>query len=195
MIAIWIYFQSRNDNFLTARNLSNLILQIAVLGTLAVGLVLVLIIGEIDLSVAAVSGFCAGVLAQLLAHGWSTPVAILAAIATGVVIGLVQGALVVYLHIPSFVVTLTGLLVWQGLLLGLIGDAGEVRISDSVRQIHRLQLPDDRISPGRCGIILIAGVAASRAGWADGRAPAGHPDRHRPGRSRCASPSSRPRWQ
>ena len=160
LIGIWIYFQSHNSNFLTSRNLSNLILQIAVLGTLAVGLVLVLVIGEIDLSVAAISGFCAGVLAQLLAHGWSTPVAVLLAIATGVVIGVVQGALVVYLHIPSFVVTLTGLLVWQGLLLGLIGDAGEVRISDPfVRSIASSYL-----TPGFAwilGALLVIGVAAA----------------------------------
>lgn len=159
LIAIWIYFQSRNDNFLTARNLSNLILQIAVLGTLAVGLVLVLVVGEIDLSVAAISGFCAGVLAQLLAHGWSTPLAIGIAIGTGVVIGVVQGALVVYLHIPSFVVTLTGLLVWQGLLLGLIGDAGEVRISDSFVK----SIASSYLTAGfawTLGVILIVGVAA-----------------------------------
>ncbi len=130
LVVIWAFFQTQNPNFLTARNLNNLILQIAVLGTLAVGLVAVLVIGEIDLSVAAVSGFCAGVLAQLLAHGWSTGPAILAALGSGLVIGLAQGALIVYVHMPSFVVTLTGLLVWQGLLLGLIGDAGELRIAD-----------------------------------------------------------------
>ncbi|MHA3701180.1 sugar ABC transporter permease [Jatrophihabitans sp. YIM 134969] len=130
LAVIWIYFQTRNDNFLTARNLNNLFLQIAVLGTLAVGLVAVLVIGEIDLSVAAVSGFCAGVLAQLLAHGWSTGPAILVALGTGLLIGLAQGVLIIFVHMPSFVVTLTGLLVWQGLLLGLIGDAGEIRIAD-----------------------------------------------------------------
>jgi D-xylose transport system permease protein len=157
LAAIWIYFQARNDQFLTARNLSNLILQIGVLGTLAIALVLVLVIGEIDLSVAAVSGFCAGVLAQLLAHGWGTLPAILGAIATGAAIGLLQGVLVVHLHMPSFVVTLTGLLVWQGLLLGLIGDAGEVPISDPfVRDIASSYL-----TPGfawTLGVLLVAGV-------------------------------------
>jgi D-xylose transport system permease protein len=169
LVAIAIYFQTRNANFLTARNMSNLILQIAVLGTLAIGLVMVLLIGEIDLSVAAVSGFCGGVLAQLLAHGWGTLPAIAAAIGTGLVIGAVQGGLVVFGHMPSFVVTLTGLLVWQGLLLALIGDAGEVRIRDPfVKDIASSYLTSG--FAWTLGIILIAGVAAaSFAGRAEAR--------------------------
>ena len=160
LIVIAGYFQARNANFLTARNMSNLILQTAVLGTLAIGLVMVLLIGEIDLSVAAVSGFCAGVLAQLLAHGWGTVPAIAAAVGTGLVIGAVQGALVVFGHMPSFVVTLTGLLVWQGLLLALIGDAGEVRIRDPFVK----DIASSYLTPGfawTLGIVLVAGVAAA----------------------------------
>jgi D-xylose transport system permease protein len=160
LIVIAGYFQARNANFLTARNMSNLILQTAVLGTLAIGLVMVLLIGEIDLSVAAVSGFCAGVLAQLLAHGWGTVPAIAAAIGTGLAIGAVQGALVVFGHMPSFVVTLTGLLVWQGLLLALIGDAGEVRIRDPFVK----DIASSYLTPGfawTLGIVLVAGVAAA----------------------------------
>ncbi len=157
LIGIWVYFQAHNGNFLTARNLNNLILQIAVLGTLAVGLVLVLIIGEIDLSVAAVSGFCAGVLAQCLAHGWSTGASIAAALISGALIGLIHGLLIVYFHIPSFVVTLTGLLVWQGLLLALIGDAGEIPISDSfIRSIAASYLTTD--FAWILGAILVGGV-------------------------------------
>jgi D-xylose transport system permease protein len=169
LVVIATYFQARNANFLTARNMSNLILQTAVLGTLAIGLVLVLLIGEIDLSVAAVSGFCAGLLAQLLAHGWGTLPAIAAAIGTGLLIGAVQGALVVFGHMPSFVVTLTGLLVWQGLLLALIGDAGEVRIRDPFVK----DIASSYLTPGfawTLGIVLVAGVAAaSVAGRAEAR--------------------------
>jgi D-xylose transport system permease protein len=159
LVLISTYFQARNPNFLTARNMSNLILQTAVLGTLAIGLVMVLLIGEIDLSVAAVSGLCAGVLAQLLAHGWATVPAVAAAIGTGLVIGAVQGALVVFGHMPSFVVTLTGLLVWQGLLLALIGDAGEVRIRDPFVK----DIASSYLTAGfawTLGIVLVAGVAA-----------------------------------
>lgn len=160
LIIIWVFFQVRNENFLTARNLNNLILQIAVLGTLALGLVMVLVIGEIDLSIAAVSGFCAGVLAQLLAHGWGAGRAIIFSLVAGLVIGLVQGALVVFVHMPSFVVTLTGLLVWQGLLLGLIGDAGEVRIADPFIKA----IASSYLTTGfawTLGILLIAGVLAA----------------------------------
>jgi D-xylose transport system permease protein len=169
LVLIAVYFQTRNPNFLTARNLSNLILQTAVLGTLAIGLVMVLLVGEIDLSVAAVSGFCAGVLAQLLAHGWGTVPAIVVAIGTGLLIGAVQGALVVFGHMPSFVVTLTGLLVWQGLLLALIGDAGEVRIRDAFVK----DIASSYLTPGfawTLGVLLVAGVAAaSLAGRAEAR--------------------------
>lgn len=160
LIIIWVFFQVRNENFLTARNLNNLILQIAVLGTLALGLVMVLVIGDIDLSIAAVSGFCAGVLAQLLAHGWGTGAAIVFSLAAGLVIGLVQGALIVFVHMPSFVVTLTGLLVWQGLLLGLIGDAGEVRIADPFIK----SIASSYLTTGfawTLGLLLIAGVLAA----------------------------------
>lgn len=159
LVAIAIYFQVRNENFLTARNLSNLILQIGVLGTLAVGMVLVLIMAEIDLSVAAVSGFCAGVLAQLLAAGMPSAVALPVAILTGVLIGLLQGMLVVFLHMPSFVVTLAGLLVWQGALLGLMGDAGEVRISDPfIKSIASSYLTP--ASAWALGAVLVVTVAS-----------------------------------
>jgi D-xylose transport system permease protein len=126
LLLIGLFFQLQNDNFLSARNLSNLVLQIGVLAPLAFGVVLVLLVGEIDLSIAAVSGFCAGMLAILLAdHGWNPYVAMLAVILLGCGIGAVQGMVVVSFGIPSFVVTLGGLLVWQGALLALLSDQGE----------------------------------------------------------------------
>jgi D-xylose transport system permease protein len=126
LLLIGLFFQLQNDNFLTPRNLSNLVLQIGVLAPLAFGVVLVLLVGEIDLSIAAVSGFCAGTLAVLLAdHGWNPYLAMVAVILLGAGIGIVQGACVVSFGIPSFVVTLGGLLVWQGALLALLSNQGE----------------------------------------------------------------------
>lgn len=134
---IWAYFQTQNDNFLTARNLSNLIMQIGVLGTLALGIVMVLLLGEIDLSIAAVSGVCAGIMGLLLAdHGWNAWAAIALTLGIGALIGLVQGAWVVYVGVPSFIVTLAGLLAWQGVLLALLGDQGELLVTNAtVRSI------------------------------------------------------------
>jgi D-xylose transport system permease protein len=128
---IWIVFQSRNDAFLSSFNLTNLVLQIAAVGTISIGVVLILLLGEIDLSVGAVSGLAAAVMAVLsVKHGWGPVPAILAGLATGAVIGLVNGVLITYFTIPSFVVTLAGLLAWQGALLKVLGDTGTVNLTD-----------------------------------------------------------------
>lgn len=128
---IWILFQSQNDRFLTARNLSNLILQIGVVGTLAIAVVVVLLIGEIDLSLGAVTGVTAGVLGVLLVdHGWASVFAILATLAVGAIIGLIHGLVTVYVGVPSFIVTLAGLLAWQGVQLMLLGSVGELLVQD-----------------------------------------------------------------
>ena len=129
---IWIIFQSQNDRFLTAVNLTNLMLQITAVGLISVGVVYVLLLGEIDLSVGAVSGLAAAVMAVLnVKHGWDPYLAIAAGVLCGMAIGVVQGALFTGFGIPSFVVTLAGLLIWQGALLYVLGDTGTINITDS----------------------------------------------------------------
>ncbi|MBJ7331569.1 MAG: sugar ABC transporter permease [Solirubrobacteraceae bacterium] len=131
LAVIWLIFAIANDRFLTAINLSNLALQIAAVGTISVGVVLVLLLGEIDLSVGAVSGLSAAVMAVLsVKHGWNPYLAILAALGVGAAIGLFQGTISTRLVIPSFVVTLAGLLAWQGAQLEVLGDTGTVNLSD-----------------------------------------------------------------
>jgi len=131
LTAIWIVFQSQNDAFLSSFNLTNLVLQIAAVGTISIGIVLILLLGEIDLSVGAVSGLAAAVMAVLnVKHGWGPIPAIAAGLATGAAIGLVNGFFVTRFQIPSFVVTLAGLLAWQGGLLKVLGDTGTVNLSD-----------------------------------------------------------------
>jgi D-xylose transport system permease protein len=128
---IWIIFQSQNDRFLTSFNLTNLVLQIAAVGTISIGVVLILFLGEIDLSVGAVSGLAAAVMAVLnVKHGWGPVPSILAGLATGALIGLLNGFFVTRFNIPSFVVTLAGLLAWQGALLKVLGNTGTVNLSD-----------------------------------------------------------------
>jgi D-xylose transport system permease protein len=143
MAAVWVVFQLLNPHFLTARNLSNLVLQIGVLGTLSIGMVVVLVLGEIDLSVGAIAGVSAGVLA-LAIRDWQLPglVAIIVALGVGCLIGLIHGAVVTAFGIPSFIVTLAGLLVWQGVQLWVVGDGGEIPIRDPlVKAIASTYLP------------------------------------------------------
>jgi len=128
---IWIIFQSQNDRFLTAENLTNLMLQITAIGLISVGIVYVLLLGEIDLSVGAVSGLAAAVMAVLnVKHGWNPYLAIVAAIAVGLAIGVLQGFLFSRFGVPSFVVTLAGLLAWQGALLQVLGSTGTINLTD-----------------------------------------------------------------
>jgi D-xylose transport system permease protein len=128
---IWLIFQTQNGNFLSSFNITNLVLQIAGVGMISIGVTLILLLGEIDLSVGAVSGLAAAVMAVLnVKHGWGPVPAIAAALAVGLVIGLINGFFVTQFGIPSFVVTLAGLLAWQGLLLRVLGDTGTLNITD-----------------------------------------------------------------
>jgi D-xylose transport system permease protein len=129
---IWIIFQLENSHFLTALNLTNLFLQITAVGLISVGVVFVLLLGEIDLSVGAVSGLTAAVMAvQSAKHGWGAGPAIAAALVCGLVWGLIQGFFFTQFGIPSFVVTLAGLLIAQGALLKVLGSTGTVNITNS----------------------------------------------------------------
>jgi D-xylose transport system permease protein len=130
---IWTIFQLSNDRFLSAVNLSNLTLQIAAVATISIGVVLILLLGEIDLSVGAVSGLAAAVMAVLsVKEGLDPALAIVAGLLTGTAIGLFNGFMVTTFAIPSFVVTLAGLLGWQGAQLAVLGDTGSVNLPDSI---------------------------------------------------------------
>jgi ABC-type xylose transport system permease subunit len=128
-----LFFALRPETFLTPRNMANLADQAAPIIILAMGLVFVLLLGEIDLSAGVVSGVCAAVMAKLLADAGSPwYVAVAGAILTGVLIGLFTGSLVGVVGIPSFVVTLALFLGWQGFTLRLIGEGGTVPVRDPV---------------------------------------------------------------
>jgi D-xylose transport system permease protein len=129
---IWTIFQLANDRFLSAVNLSNLALQIAAVATISIGVVLVLLLGEIDLSVGAVSGLAAAVMTVLsVKEGLSPELAIIAGLLVGTLIGLFNGFMVTVFGIPSFVVTLAGLLGWQGAQLAVLGDTGSINLPPS----------------------------------------------------------------
>jgi D-xylose transport system permease protein len=131
LVMIAVIFQVQEDRFLSAQNLTNLMLQITTIGLISVGIVYVLLLGEIDLSVGAVSGLSAAVMAVLsVNHGWNAYLAIAAAVAVGMTIGFLQGSLFSRFVVPSFVVTLAGLLAWEGALLQVLGQTGSLNIND-----------------------------------------------------------------
>jgi D-xylose transport system permease protein len=131
LAVIWAIFQFENDRFLSAENLTNLMLQITAVGLISIGIVFVLLLGEIDLSVGAVSGLAAAAMTVLnVKHGWSPYLAIAAGVLVGTAIGLAQGFVFSRFAVPSFVVTLAGLLAWQGALLQVLGSTGSININD-----------------------------------------------------------------
>ncbi|GAA4436847.1 sugar ABC transporter permease [Phytohabitans houttuyneae] len=133
LIVLCTFFGVMRPAFFTELNFANLFTQGAGVAVIAMGLVFVLLLGEIDLSAGFAAGVCAAVLAQVVAvHGYPWYVAVLAALATGVVIGLVLGFLVAKVGIPSFVVTLAGFLAFQGTVLLLIKGGTNISIGDDV---------------------------------------------------------------
>jgi D-xylose transport system permease protein len=131
LAVIWIVFYLQEPRFMSSVNLSNLVLQMTAVGLVSIGIVLVLLLGEIDLSVGAVSGLAAAIMAVLnVKHGWSPYLAIAAAVAAGMVIGLFQGSVFTRFAVPSFVVTLSGLLAWPGAQLKVLGETGTVNLND-----------------------------------------------------------------
>ncbi|MEN0130345.1 MAG: hypothetical protein AAGC49_12950 [Brevundimonas sp.] len=129
LLLIWLVFQSLNSAFLSSDNLVNLMQQSAATGVIALGAVLTLHLGQIDLSVGAVSGLAAAIVAVgSVRWGWPMIVAVLVALAAGVLVGLLYGAVHTRLGVPSFVFTLAGLLVVGGLQLRVLGDTGSVNL-------------------------------------------------------------------
>jgi ABC-type xylose transport system permease subunit len=129
LIIIWAVFQIANSSFLSSRNLVNLTLQTTSVGVIAIGIVLVLLLGEIDLSVGSVSGLSASVLGvTFVSKGWPLVVSVVAGVAIGLIIGLFYGALYNRFGVPSFVITLAGLLGFLGLQLLVLGKEGSLNL-------------------------------------------------------------------
>jgi D-xylose transport system permease protein len=134
LVVLGILFTTlRPETFLSNQNIANLMVQALPVTILAMGLVFVLLLGEIDLAAGVTGGVSAAVMATLLTEqGQAWYVSVLAAMGTGLVIGLVTGLLVAVLGIPSFVVTLAFFLGLQGISLRLIGEGGTVPIRNDI---------------------------------------------------------------
>jgi D-xylose transport system permease protein len=134
LIVIAAIFQFASHGvFLSSFNLVNLTMQMAAAGTVSVGMVLVLLLGEIDLSVAVVSGMCAAIMAVASVR-WGVPpaAAILVGLVAGAAVGAAQGAWITGFGVPSLIVTLAGLMTWQGGLLQVLGRTGTINLRDSL---------------------------------------------------------------
>ena len=129
LLIIAVIFQSLNSNFLSPANLVNLLLQSAAVGVIALGIVCVLLVGQIDLSVGSVSGLAAACFATLFVkQGWPLVFAVVGAVAVGAAIGWVYGQVFNRFGVPSFVITLGGLLGFLGLQLFVLGPSGTINL-------------------------------------------------------------------
>jgi len=181
MVAIVIFFTLKVSVFFTAVNFDNLLPQMTQVTVMAIGVVFVLLIGEIDLSIGYLSGLCAVVAAELqlpgTGHDFPWWVAILGALAVGAAIGALQGSFVAFLGVPSFVVTLAGLLAWQGVIIQLLGTQGVITIYD--RQINDIS---NYFFPKWFGwalaIAVTVGFTGTAAGSAIARRRAGLPHKN-----------------
>src|SRR5262245_3763501 len=178
IIAIGLFFNAKSPIFFSAVNFQNLIGQLAGVTVIAVGVVFVLLIGEIDLSIGFASGLCGVAVAYFqqagTGHDYPGLVALALAIGTGLLIGLIQGSVIAFIGVPSFVVTLAGLLICQGLILQILGTQGVIGIQD--KQINDIS---NYILTKNTGwivaTIFAVGLAASALGGYVSRRRAGLP--------------------
>ncbi|WP_030313845.1 sugar ABC transporter permease [Streptomyces sp. NRRL B-3229] len=160
LIVIWAIFQFKNDRFLSADNLSNISYYLSATGMIAIGLVFVLLLGEIDLSVGSVSGLASTLFAVwVVNHGMNVWLALVLAIVTGVAIGALHGWFFAKVGVPAFVVTLAGLLGWNGLMLWLLGSSGTINIPSDSGPIHLFGQSSFFMDQAIIGAYLLAGLA------------------------------------
>ena len=161
LVAIWIAFSIATDGtFVTPRNLSLLARQMSVTALLAIGMVLVIVAGQIDLSVGALAGLMGAISAMAFTNrDWPLWASFLLALVVGTALGLLQGNLVAWLRIPPFIVTLGGMLVFQGVLLGWTGGVS-VSPSDAFLAVGKTYVPP---AIGWAGAAVAAAAFAARA--------------------------------
>jgi len=178
LVAISIYFQARDSHFLTAGNLTNLLVQGAVFMVLGMAEVYALLLGEIDLSIGFVAGMGGVVAAELVIeprnlvgflgrNPWPWWAAVIVALLVTGAIGLLHGTLITRLRLPSFIVTLAGLLGWQGMMIHILGKGGTVPIQNNVLN----DFANANLTVGWgwiLGLLAVAGYAALTI-WRDAR--------------------------
>jgi D-xylose transport system permease protein len=168
LIIICIVFQTQNDRFLTAGNFVNLIVQTAPYAVIAMGVTFALLLGEIDLSIGFVSGV-GGVLTAILltpdGNELPTFIVMVIVLASGLGIGTFHGLIITKVGVPSFVVTLAGLLAWNGVVLLLIGSRGTVILQNDfvIGLANNFMSPEAAWALAIACIVLYAGIQLTRA--------------------------------
>jgi D-xylose transport system permease protein len=158
LIVIWTIFQTQNSRFLSADNLSNISYFLSATGMLAIGLVFVLLLGEIDLSVGSLSGLASALFAVFVVnHGVNAWLALIVTIVIGALIGALQGWFFARIGVPAFVVTLAGFLGWNGLMLWLLGSNGTINVPDAGPS-HLLSQNSFFLDQAVIGAYLLAGL-------------------------------------
>src|SRR4051794_39850909 len=161
VVLVIVFGIMQPDSFLTEQNFANLLNQGAAIMVLAMGLVFVLLLGEIDLSAGFTAGMGAAILGVTLTNkGWAWPLSVLAALLTGVAIGFTIAVLVARLGIPSFVVSLAYFLGLQGAMLLIIGEGGTIPIrNEQILAVMNKNMP---VALGwLLALIVIGGVAGA----------------------------------
>jgi len=181
IVAITIFFTAKTNIFFTAVNFSNLIGQMAGVTVIAIGIVFVLLIGEIDLSVGYVSGLASVAVAEFQlagsSHNYPGLVAMALAILVGAGVGAVQGSIIAFVGVPSYVVTLAGLLICQGLIIQILGTQGVIGITDKqVNDVSNYVLTKN--TGWIVAIVLTALLGLASFGTYIGRLRAGLPTGH-----------------
>ncbi len=164
LAVIWTVFQSINPIFLSSTNLINMLFDASTIGVISLGIICILMVGEIDLSVGSVSGFASAIVGVLwVNHGWPVGWAVAAAVATGAVIGLVYAQLFNRFGMPSFVSTLAGLLAILGAQLYVLGGTGSINLPYDSPLVN---LGQSLFMPAwvAYGVVAIAGLAMLVAG-------------------------------
>jgi D-xylose transport system permease protein len=161
---IWAFFSWKTDGgFTSARNLSNLMRQMSITGILACGMVFVIIAGEIDLSVGSLLGLLGGAAAVLdVTHHLPLPVSMAIVLASGLLLGFLNGYLTAYAGIPSFIVGLGGMLAYRGVVLGITGGSTIAPISPQFEQLGQAYLPPAAGMALGVALFVLAGVLAWR---------------------------------
>jgi D-xylose transport system permease protein len=170
IVVIWAFFgfltydgANGGSQFLTARNFSNLLRQMAITGMLASGMVFVIVSGEIDLSVGSLLGMLGGVAAVLdVWFQWPLAGTIAVVIILGIAVGMLVGYVTAYQGVPSFIVTLGGMLVFRGAVLGLTGGITIAPVSDNLKVIGQGYLPGSMGDVIAAALFVLLAVMAFR---------------------------------
>lgn len=163
---IWLaFFLLCGPVFLSPGNLSNLFIQTVTVAIVACGMTLIIVTGNIDLSVGSVAGFAGAVAAVLqVRYGWGTAGAVLAAVGAGMAVGAWHGFWVAYKKVPAFIVTLASMLAFRGLILGVTGGATISPLSGAFKAVGQNYLPDILAHPGAFNssalLLALAAIAA-----------------------------------